>query len=295
MKKRLDSIGFLDKVVLGVSFQGMTGKHPDVMAVSQRADRIEKQIQSQPDVITRRRNMPNPKRAALEEELVNIKLEHGLFQGKCEKIYSQIKQLEAGIARMMPVHREYETIRQQIRKAGQDLAPFEKFLSRVRVLLASKEGHSPYDLVYIHPCGLTARVESFDLVWWLKWGMVVSFLFGISGVLIFHYLIDDRVSDGAGLAESLGLPLVGELSEVVTERQYRVSQRWRMILNPIKATSCGVVAVGMLWVGCVGFERFRMDRLMVGETVRVSDVDGMIDTSPLIDSEEPPFSYLPGE
>lgn len=225
----------------------MTERHPDVVALRQKAASLRDQLgQGQNLPAAAQPMIANPKRQELELLLTKAKADFEAYDKGCAQLQQRVDAAHAQSEQLYPVRAEYQKLTRQIEDAQRQLAFWEDNLRRVEVVRAAANGDRGIQLRFLKPAAepqavspRMAQVLAAAVLLALGAGALAVFL-GHQSDLTFHR--------SGELAEATNLPIFGTVSELVSGQQQRVARWRRLVLYPLNAAAMAAVLALMVAV-----------------------------------------------
>lgn len=223
---------------------GMTERHPDLLNLRLRIDGLEAEIQSLDKVVVTEKHVSdNPKHRELDLMLATAVADGEAFENQVHLLQQRITHMRSTSGRLFPVRSEYRRIKRDIDQLQRQLAFWEDNLRRIRLTQTAEAGERGMQLEFVKPCEALHRPVSPDLGQVLLAAITLGLLTGGVSVLS-AYRSDESFVNGDQLAESMGLPLIGSVSEIISRKQRRMRRLRAMLLYP----AGGAVMAGILLV-----------------------------------------------
>lgn len=229
-----------------VSVLKMKEKHPDLVALRQQIEMIEQEMAGlDEEVVVQRQLVANTKRAELELQLTAARSEHKALVDQVVDLETKIAAMNAEAANVFQVRTQYSKLNRQEQQAQRQLAFWEDNLRRVDMSLAAESGDRGVRLEFIRPAVVSYKPVSPNLAQVIMAALAFGLLAGALAVFFAHRG-NESFMDGERAAESLGLPLFGAVSEIISRQQRRLRRLRHMIIYPANAAamSCVLVLLG---------------------------------------------------
>lgn len=213
----------------------MTPKHPDLLALREQIAAIELLIQSTPEqVVLQTQQTQNPKRAEMELLLTEARTTLEAKKQEIAGLEDRVKSLREQTNRLFPIRSDYLKITRKVDEAQRQLAFWEDNLRTVQIALAAESGDRGVRLDFLKPCDPLTIPVSPNLSQVLAAALGLGLLGGVAAAFLAHRT-DDTFSRGQKAAESVGLPLFGAISEIISARQRHVRRIRSNIIYPLNA------------------------------------------------------------
>lgn len=233
----------------------MKAGHPDLIALEQVIAQTQAQIAStESEVVTARHLTTNKKRADLELLLATAEADAVALEQQIVAARGKIAQLNDKTVKLFPIRSAYAKLIREHDQAQRQLTFWEDNLRRVTMSVAAESGDRGIRLDFIKPCQHISRPISPNLAQVLMAAIALGLIGGAASVY-FAQRTDESVQDGERLAESLGIPLFGSVSEIISSQQRRVRRVRNMILYPVNATVMSAVLLFMAAMLYVDLEK----------------------------------------
>lgn len=257
----------------------MTDKHPDLLALREQIDAVKTQIsKTEQEVVTQKRISLNPKRAEIELMIAGVVAEREALDAEYASLKNRVAKLNAQTSGMFDARADYRKLTRQTEEHQRQLAFWEDNLRRVKLALTAENGDRGVKLDFIKPCDLPTQPISPDLTQILLASIVLGLLAGGASVFLAHRN-DQAFGRGEDLAKTVNAPLLGSVSEIISN-QYRRNRRVKqLLLYPANLAVMGLVLLALVSLLYMDLERpdlydrfkqnptrFLMDRLAVNSS-----------------------------
>lgn len=243
------------KLVMYVGEMKMTEKHPDLIALREQIEAMREELTHAEDqVVTETHEGQNPKRAELETRLTTARAEARAAETGFLAAKKSVTELNSKMGRLYPVRTEHRRLTGAIETARRNLYTWQDNLRRVEMSMAAETGDRGVQLEFIKPCGELHYPVSPNLSQVLAASVLLGILAGSLSVFMAHRT-DESFADGDALAETFNLPLIGSVSEIITQQQARVRRLRNMIFYPVHAGTMATVLIGMSTLLYLNLER----------------------------------------
>lgn len=238
-----------------VGVNKMTEKHPDLIALRQQIAAMQKELHDTPDeVVTQRASVVNPKRAELEAQLTSADAEIAALTRQINEADTQSEKLNELASKSFPVRADHRRLTREVEQAQRELTFWEDNLRSVNMAMAAETGDRGIKLDFIQPCTPISRPISPNL------SQVVAAAIGLGLIagglsLFFAYRTEQSFSDGQRLADAVNLPLLGAVSELVSEQQKAVRRFRRIVLYPLGAAAMILILMVLAGLLFLSLER----------------------------------------
>lgn len=219
----------------------MTQMHPEVMDLKIQINDVQVKIQNTPvevvtsktvvnnnhfDDLTLALNTGMDQQTALEEELVK------LAQNRVSLI--------AKTADIFPVRSQYRKINRQMDQLQRELQFWEENLRRIQMARSAENGNRGVQLAFIRPCDAITRPIAPNMLQIVISAIGLGLIAGAVS-LLFAHRTDETFHDGEQLSKTFNLPLLGEVSEIVSVQHRRMRKIRNMVLYPVNAVAMTAV------------------------------------------------------
>ncbi|MEE9211262.1 MAG: hypothetical protein V3U29_01275 [Phycisphaeraceae bacterium] len=223
----------------------MTERHPDVIALRQQIETISDEIaNTQVEVVTQTRIGQNPKRTELELRLTVARVQAESLDKQYTSLSAELDRLNAQSTELFPVRSEYSKISRTAEQAQRQLSFWEDNLRRVNMALAAESSNRGVRLEFIKPCGVIRKPVSPNLVQVLMAAAALGLMAGSISVFFAHRT-DETIADDEHLAEAFDLPLIGSVSEIISQQQRRARQIRNLVVYPLNTAVMALVLLAM--------------------------------------------------
>lgn len=219
----------------------MTDQHPDLAGARQQLAALQETLaNTDREVVTETQVKENPKRVELEMRLTAADSEFKALSQQVESIKRQIAEMNGQVAQVFTIRSDYQRLRRQVDEAQRQLAFWEDNLRRVQMALAAEHGDRAIQLSFVQPAHTPRKPVSPALAQVLAAALAMGLLAGGLNVFL-AYRTDESYSNGEELARDCNLPLIGAVSELVTQKHRRMRRLRSAIIVP--ANVLGMAAV----------------------------------------------------
>ncbi len=228
-----------------VSVFKMTPKHPDLIDLKRQITEMQAAMQAMPpEVVSERQFTRNAKHAEIELLLTQATATGEALTRQTAASQSKIAQLNTESKRLFPVRAEYNKMEREIDQALRHLAFWEGHLNRVKMSLTAEDGNRGIQLNFIKPCGALSRPVSPDLTHVVMAALGMALLASAVSVLFAHRT-NESFAGGEELAESVGVPLIGAVSEIISKQQRRIKRLRQCVIYPLNLAGMTAVLLVM--------------------------------------------------
>ncbi|HEX7008940.1 MAG TPA: hypothetical protein VF184_03100, partial [Phycisphaeraceae bacterium] len=261
------------QIFQAINVQRMTPQHPDLINLQQQLQELERLIaQTDEEVVTQKHLAENPKRAELELQLTQATSQHQALEQQVVALQERIGQLRAQSDQIFAVRSGYQKLTRQAQEAQRQLAFWEDNLRRVEMALAAENGNRGVQLAFIKPADLPRLPVSPNLAQAVMAAIGLGLLAGALNVYM-ACRSDESFATGEQLASACSLPLLGAVSELITQRQRRLRRLRAVVVYPAAALAMALV---LLTVGAVLYLDLEKPQLMT----RIKTMAGLLEESP---------------
>ena len=197
-----------------------------------------------PEVVSERQFTRNAKHAEIELLLTQATATGEALTRQTAASQSKIAQLNTESKRLFPVRAEYNKMEREIDQALRHLAFWEGNLNRVKMSLTAEDGNRGIQLNFIKPCGALSRPVSPDLTHVVMAALGMALLASAVSVLFAHRT-NESFAGGEELAESVGVPLIGAVSEIISKQQRRIKRLRQCVIYPLNLAGMTAVLLVM--------------------------------------------------
>jgi uncharacterized protein involved in exopolysaccharide biosynthesis len=251
-----------------INVQKMMPKHPDVLDLQNSVETLRAAIAGMDqEVVVERHTQANPKRLEVEMMLTNVRAEVQSLDAQATILEQRVAELSSQTAELYPVRSEYRKLSRELEQHQRQLAFWQGNLQRVSMALTAESGDRGVQLTFIKPCSTLSRPISPNLFQIIAGSLALGLLSGSLSVFFAHRT-DESFQDGTKLAEAVGLPLFGTVSELITESNRRMRRFRTMVLYPINAIALTSVLLLLMGVLYLNLQRPDLYRKLTSEPVR---------------------------
>lgn len=229
----------------------MTHKHPDVIAVMEQVSTVEQEIASTAEeVVTQKRLGANRKRDELDLQLSQATTSLQAKEREIESLNEMIARFNLHSTQLFPIRSDYRRLARTIEQAQRQQTFWEENLRRVQMALTAESGNRGVRLDFVKPSRNVIQPVSPNLLQIVMAAVVLGLSAGCVNVFLAHRT-DDSFREGEQLAGSVGLPLMGTVSEIISRKQ-RLERRMRnLIIYPLNASAMAallIIVTGLLYI-----------------------------------------------
>jgi len=219
----------------------MRSAHPDVQNLNRQIESLDKQIaETEEEVVTGREIVKNPKVDELELRLTSVESDIETVEHNITTTEARLAEMSKRMPDVLPVRTEAKRLEREADQARRQVGFWEDKLQRVELAMTAEDGDRGLRLAFIRPAPIPRRPVSPKLSQILMAAVLFGGAVGSLSVFLAHRS-DDSFSSGHRLASETGIPLLGNISELVTRRYSRIRRTRRMILYPMNAAAMLVV------------------------------------------------------
>ncbi|MBL4702660.1 MAG: hypothetical protein JKX85_15550 [Phycisphaeraceae bacterium] len=219
----------------------MTERHPDVMDLKIQINEIQAKIQAtDTEVVTRKTVANNGRFEEMKLTLNSAQAQQASLESELVQVTDRRIALTAKSADIFPIRSEYRKIIRQMDQLQREMQFWEENLRRIQMARSAENGNRGVQLTFIRPCRqLTVPVapSMFQIVLSaIGLGLIAG-----SVSLLFAHRMDETFHDGEQLSNTLQLPLLGEVSEIVSVQHRRMRKIRNMVVYPLNAVAMTAV------------------------------------------------------
>ena len=219
----------------------MTERHPDVKDLKIQINEIQAKIQTtDSEVVTRKTVANNGRFEEIKLTLNSAQAQLASLEDELVRVTNRRAELSVKSADLFPIRSAYRKITRQMDQLQREMQFWEENLRRIQMARSAENGNRGVQLAFIRPCRqLTVPVapSMFQIV------MSAIGLGVIAGSvsLLFAHRMDETFHEGEQLANTLQLPLLGEVSEIVSVQHRRMRKVRNMVVYPLNAVAMTAV------------------------------------------------------
>lgn len=244
-----------DKLANYIGVLKMTERHPDLVALQQQIEVLSRELAATEDnIITHTEEGQNPKRSELEMKLAESRAQASAMAAQAQAFQEQIREFQARSAQIYPVRSDYRKLTSEVDQAYRRLNFWEDNLRRVQMAMAAESGNRGVQLDFIKPCGELTRPISPNLFQVLAASVLLAVLAGALSVF-FAFRTDETFTDGEQLSQMFNLPLIGNVSEIISAQQGRLRRMRQLFIYPAQTAGMVVVLLMMASLLYLNLER----------------------------------------
>ncbi|MCX5659926.1 MAG: hypothetical protein NTW19_09415 [Planctomycetota bacterium] len=233
----------------------MTERHPDLIALRAQIDRLKHDLEATPaETVTQTQSTQNPKRAEIELLLSTARAEREALETQLKTVQDRLTRLSSQSTALFAVRSDYRKLSRDADQHRRQLTFWEDNLRRVRMALAAESGNRGVQLNFLKRCDVVTRPVSPNLMQIIMAAVGLSMLAGAAGVFVAHRC-NDSYTDADELAQATRLPLLGSVSEIVSDQQRRLRRLRTAVLYPINAVALVAVIAALVTLLYMSLER----------------------------------------
>ena len=238
-----------------VTVRKMRAEHPDLIDLRGQIKALQLKLAEVPlEVVSERRVSKNANRGELELVLTQAVAEAEALESQWTAAQAKVTELETRSAQLFPVRAQYNKMEREIDQALRQLAFWESNLNRVDMSVTAESGDRGIQLAFVKPCGPISKPVSPDLMHVLMAAAGLGLVSGAVSVL-FAYRTNESFLTGEELSRSIGLPLMGSVSEIISRQQRRIRRLRKFVLYPLNFAMMAVVLLALVGLLYVNVER----------------------------------------
>ncbi|MEM6552426.1 MAG: hypothetical protein AAF750_09930 [Planctomycetota bacterium] len=229
-----------------ITTRKMKPVHPDILAIDQQMAAVQAEIEALPaSVVLSTAEQPNPKRQQLDTQLTTLRADTRALDQQITAQKSRVAAFTTAGEQLFPVRSDYRKLQRQIDQANRQIRFWEDNLRRISMALTAESGNRGVQLNFLRPAVANPIPISpnFHQV------LAAAIVFGIgAGVLsvFFAHRSDNSVPDQEQLAQITTLPVLGAVSELLSEKQKKARHFRNWVLYPTNAVAmaAALAAIG---------------------------------------------------
>jgi len=229
----------------------MTERHPDLVDLRRQIVELNAVIAQTPrEVVSEKRFDRNVKHQELELLVTQANAQADALNNHVSQMEAKIRDLSNGSVKLFPVRAEYSKMQREIDQSLRQLAFWEGNLNRVKMSLTAEDGNRGVQLNFIKPCPEIGRPVSPDLAHVILAATAMGLLAGAVSVLFAHRTNESFIS-GEELSRTVGVPLMGAVSEIISKQQRRMKRIRHYLIYPLNLAGMALVLLmmtGLLYV-----------------------------------------------
>ncbi len=226
----------------------MTDRHPQVQDLQVQIAQVQQVIgNTETEVVTRKTIASNNRFDELKLALTQAQTQYDAIEAELNQVTERRQQLDMKASELFPIRSQYRKITRQMDQLQRELQFWEENLRRVQMARSAEDGNRGVQLAFIRPCTELTRPVAPNMFQILISAMGLGLISGAIS-LLFAHRTDETFHDGEQLSNSLHLPLLGEVSEIVSVQHRRMRKVRNMVLYPLNAVAMTTVLVTLVSV-----------------------------------------------
>ena len=226
----------------------MTDRHPQVQDLQVQIAEVKQVIgNTQTEVVTRKTIASNNRFDELKLALTQAQTHYDAIEAELSQVTERRQQLDMKASELFPIRSQYRKITRQMDQLQRELQFWEENLRRVQMARSAEDGNRGVQLAFIRPCTELTRPVAPNMFQILISAIGLGMISGAIS-LLFAHRTDETFHDGEQLSNSLHLPLLGEVSEIVSVQHRRMRKVRNMVLYPLNAVAMTTVLVTLVSV-----------------------------------------------
>lgn len=231
-----------------VSVNKMTERHPDVQDLkTQIADVQNKISTTETEVVTRKTVASNGRFEEMKLALNQAIVRQNSIADELAQVQERRETLNVKTADLFPIRSEYRKITRQMDQLQRELQFWEENLRRIQMARSAEDGNRGVQLAFIRECPKLTRPVAPNVFQILISAVGLGLIAGAVS-LLFAHRTDETFHDGEQLSNAMHLPLLGEVSEIVSVQHRRMRKIRNMVLYPLNAVAMTAVLVTLVSV-----------------------------------------------
>ncbi len=223
----------------------MRDRHPDLLALMQQIEQLEKTIsETEQEIITQRQFETNQKRTDMELQLTIAQNDFQSIEKEIASLRRTIEQKEKESELLFPIRSNYRRLNREMSLLTRQIGFWEDNLRRVEMALAAETGNRGISLEFLKYAEPITKPVSPQLAQVLMAAISLGLMAGSFSVL-FAYRTDESFSTGDQINKEFNLPVIGSVSEIISRQNRRVRRLRNMILYPANAIVMGSLLAGI--------------------------------------------------
>ncbi|MEM1213944.1 MAG: hypothetical protein AAGI68_16785 [Planctomycetota bacterium] len=224
-----------------ITTRKMKTVHPEILAIDQQMGVIQGEIDALPaTVILSTAQQTNPKRQQLDTQLTTLRADARALDQQISDQQSRVAAFTAAGGQLFPVRSEYRKLQRNIDQANRQIKFWEDNLRRISMALTAESGNRGVQLNFLRPAVANPIPISPNFHQVLAAAMVFGIGAGVLSVFFAHRS-DNSVPDQESLAQITTLPVLGAISELLSEKQKKARHFRNWVLYPTNALAMATV------------------------------------------------------
>lgn len=233
----------------------MRPTHPDVIDLKQRIAMIDTRIKkASATPIMVNKTIANPKRQVLKDRLEQAIGDRDALDRQIAAMRTDLGRKSKAASNLYSVRSQYQSLQRQVAEAQHQIDFWQDNLRRISLSSVAENDHRGVSLRFVRPASRIITPVSPKLPQVLLAAAVLGLLTGSICVFL-AYRSDDTFLRGDVAAKAMDLPLIGAVSEVVTQRYQRLRMLRNTILYPVNAIAMAIVLAGLITIVYLNLQR----------------------------------------
>lgn len=233
----------------------MTERHPDVQDIKAQIAEVQAKIgQTETEVVTRKTVASNGRFADMQLAMNQAMTKQAAIENELAQVTNRREALNVKTADIFPIRSAYRKITRQMDQLQRELQFWEENLRRIQMARSAEDGNRGVQLAFIRQCPKLNKPVAPNVFQILISAIGLGLIAGAVS-LLFAHRTDETFHDGEQLSNAMHLPLLGEVSEIVSVQHRRMRKIRNMVLYPLNAVAMTAVLVTLVSVLCISLQR----------------------------------------
>jgi hypothetical protein len=260
----------------------MTERHPDVQDIKLQIAEIQNKIaHTEEEVVTRKTFAQNGQYDQLKLALNQSQAKQTAIEDELAQVNERREGLNVKTADLFPIRSQYRKITRQMDQLQREMQFWEENLRRIQMARSADDGNRGVQLAFIRECPKLTRPVAPNVFQIIISAIGLGLICGAVS-LLFAHRTDETFHDGEQLSNALHLPLLGEVSEIVSVQHRRMRKVRNMVVYPLNAIAMTAVLVTLTSVLYMNLqkpqagEKFKQDPMEILQQQIESNKTAMI-------------------
>ena len=267
----------------------MTERHPDVQDLKVQISELQAKIgQTETEVVTRKTVASNGHFDELKLSLNQAIAKQTAIEDEMSQVVERRESLNVKAADLFPIRSQYRKITRQMDQLQREMQFWEENLRRIQMARSADDGNRGVQLAFIRECPKLTRPVAPNVFQILISAVGLGMIAGAVS-LLFAHRTDETFHDGEQLSTAMHLPLLGEVSEIVSVQHRRMRKVRNMVLYPLNAVAMTAVLMTLVSVLYMNLQHpqntdtIKQDPM---EFVQSYLEDSTIDATPVVEARQ---------
>ncbi len=211
----------------------MKEAHPDVTSLRAELQRVQEKRRLLPaQVRVSTQSQPNPKRAELELRLTQLKADAKATEDQATVLGVRVASMQSDAGQLYPVRTDHRRLQRDVQEAQQKISFWQDNLRRINLALTAESGNRGVQLNFLQPATANPVPVSPNVYQVFAAAIILGTGAGVLGLFLAHRG-DRSIQSREKLAQVGQMPVLGTVSELMSDAQRRLRRLRHLVLYPV--------------------------------------------------------------